>query len=131
MDDHSITYLLFLDRPHATKGALAAREVQSVGGTMALCTTIGAFIILSFSGFPVFAELGQFTALGFLFTYIFIHFICPKIFPVMPSAGDRVPPLLTLARVLFSAGKPGAVAALLLALVLAFCKPNSASVSAI
>ncbi len=129
MDDHSITYLLFLDRPHATKGALAAREVQSVGGTMALCTTIGAFIILSFSGFPVFAELGQFTALGFLFTYIFIHFICPKIFPVMPSAGDRVPPLLTLARVLFSAGKPGAVAALLLALVLAFFAKPEFSIS--
>lgn len=125
MDDHSITFLHFLDRPFATRGKHASKEVQSIGGAMALCTTIGAFIVLAFSGFPVFSELGQFTALGFLFTYLFIHFIFPKIVPVMPSAGDRVPPLRNLAKILFNAGKPGAIAALLLAsTLLFFAKPE-------
>ncbi len=120
MDDHSITYLLFLDRPHATKGTDTAREVKSVGGTMALATTIGAFLVLSLSDFPVFRELGQFTALGFLFTYLFIHTLYPKIFPEMPAASKRNIPLHRLAAWLFSAGKPGAFAALALMLVLLF-----------
>ena len=125
MDDHSITYLLFLDRPHATRGEDAAREVQAVGGTMALLTTISAFLVISLSDFPVFRELGQFTALGFIFTYLFIHTIFPRIFPVMPASSNRVLPLHRLADRLFSTGKTGAVAALFLALVLLFfAKPE-------
>jgi len=125
MDDHSITYLLFLDRPHATRGEEAAREVQSVGGTMALLTTIGAFLAISLSDFPVFRELGQFTALGFVFTFLFIHTVLPKIFPVMPAGSNRVLPLHWLADRLFSTGKTGAAAALVLALVLLFfAKPE-------
>ncbi|MBV5318232.1 MAG: methyltransferase domain-containing protein [Desulfobulbaceae bacterium] len=125
MDDHSITYLLFLDRPYATKGEHAAREVQSIGGGMALLTTIGAFLVLSLSNFPVFTELGQFTALGFVFTYLFIHTVFPKIFPVMPSASNRVLPLHILADRLFNTGKTGAIAAVLLAAVLLFfAKPE-------
>ena len=125
MDDHSITYLLFLDRPHVTRGDHTAKEVQAVGGTMALLTTIGAFLVLSLSDFPVFAELGQFTALGFVFTYLFIHTLFPKIFPVMPAGGNRILPLHMLADRLFNTGKPGAIAALVLALVLLFfAKPE-------
>lgn len=125
MDDHSITYLLFLDRPHATRGTDAAREVQSVGGTMALLTTIGAFLAISLSDFPVFRELGQFTALGFICTYLFIHVIFPWIIPVMPAGSNRVLPLHRLADRLFATGKIGAMAALALALVLLFfAKPE-------
>lgn len=125
MDDYSITYLLFLDRPQATHGKYAAREVQSIGGIIALLTTIGSFLVLSLSDFPVFVELGQFTALGLIFTYLFIYFVCPRIFPVMPPAGDRPPPLHKLSERLFNAGKPGAVAAVVLALVLVFfAKPE-------
>lgn len=125
MSDHSITYLLFLDRPHATRGGPVAREVRSVGGTMALLTTIAAFLILSLSDFPVFSELGRFTALGFLFTYLFIHAIFPKVFPVMPSGSNRVLPLHLLAGWLFGGGKAGAAAALVLAVVLLFfAKPE-------
>jgi uncharacterized protein len=125
MNDHSIIYLLFLDRSHATQGKQAAKEVRSVGGSMALFTTIGAFLILSLSDFPVFIELGKFTALGFIFTYLFIHLIFPRIFPVMPAAADRVLPLHILADRLFSFGRPGAAVALLLALVLLFfAKPE-------
>jgi len=125
MDDYSITYLLFLDRPQAIKGEHAAREMQSIGGILALLTTIGAFLVLSLSDFPVFIELGQFTALGLLFTYLFIYFLCPRIFPVMPPAGNRHPPLHKLSERLFKAGKPGAVAAVALALALVFfAKPE-------
>lgn len=125
MDDYSITYLLFLDRPQATQGKQAAREVQSIGGILALLTTIGSFLVLSLSDFPVFAELGQFTALGLVFTYLFIYFICPRIFPVMPPAGERHPPLHILSERLCNAGKPGAMAAVLLAVALVFfAKPE-------
>jgi len=125
MDDHSITYLLFLDRPHATRGTDAAREVQSVGGTMALLTTIGAFLVISLSDFPVFRELGQFTALGFICTYLFIHVIFPWIIPAMPAGSNRVLPLHRLADRLFATGKTGAVAALAVALALLFfAKPE-------
>ena len=125
MDDYSITYLLFLDRPQTTEGKQAAREMQSIGGILALATTIGSFLVLSLSDFPVFIELGQFTALGLIFTYLFIFFLCPRIFPVMPPAGKRHLPLHALAKRLCNAGKPGAVAAVVLALVLlVFAKPE-------
>ena len=125
MDDFSITYLLFFDRPQVTKGKQAAREVQSIGGMIALLTTIASFLVLSLSNFPIFAALGEFTALGLTFTYLFIYFICPKIFPVMPPSGNRNPPLHTFSRRLFNTGKPGLVAALLLAcFMLFFAKPQ-------
>jgi uncharacterized protein len=123
--DHGIAYLLFLDRPQATEGKLVAREVRSIGTLTALLTSIGAFTVLSLSDFPVFTELGQFTALGFLFTYLFIHTIFPRIFPAMPASANRTPPLHRLTGVLYGTGKPGAVTALLLALVLLFfAKPE-------
>jgi uncharacterized protein len=125
MDDYSIFYLLFLDRPQATEGKQAAREVQSIGGIIALLTTIASFLVLGLSDFPVFSALGEFTALGLSFTYLFIYFICPKIFPVMPPSGKRNPPLHKFSGQLFSAGKPGFIAALLLACtMLFFAKPQ-------
>ena len=125
MDDYSITYLLFLDRPKATQGKLAALEVQSIGGWIALLTTIASFVVLGFCDFPVFASLGEFTALGLAFTYLFIYFICPKIFPVMPPSRKQDPPLHKFSSILFRAGKPGLAAALLLVCTLAFfAKPH-------
>ena len=125
MDDFSITYLLFFDRPHVTEGKQAAREVQSIGGLIALLTTIASFLVLSRSDFPIFAQLGEFTALGLTFTYLFIYFACPKIFPVMPPATRRNPPLHAVSRRLFNAGKPGLAAALLLAcFMLFFARPH-------
>ncbi len=120
MDDFSITYLLFFDRPRTTEGRQAAREVQSIGGLIALLTTIASFLILGLSDFPVFAALGEFTALGLSFTYLFIYFLCPRLFPVMPPSGRRNPPLHALSGRLFSAGRPGFAAALLLACTLLF-----------
>ncbi len=87
--DHGIAYLLFLDRNRTTRGKDASHEVRAIG-IMAVITSIGAFLILSYSGFPIFAELGQFTALGILFSFLFVHSIFPRIFPVMTPGNSRV-----------------------------------------
>lgn len=117
--DHGIAYLLFLDQSHQTKGKEASVEVRSIG-IMAVVTSVGAFLILSFSGFPVFAQLGQFTALGILFSFLFVHSIFPLIFPTMPPGSDRALPLRHLVDILYRTGKPGAVVAIILALILIF-----------
>jgi len=117
--DHGIAYLLFLDRPHATKGKEASIEVRAIG-IMAVITTIGAFLILGFSGFPIFTELGRFTALGILFSFLFVHSVFPRIFSTMPPGNKRALPLRRLVDRLYSTGKPGALAAALPALGLLF-----------
>ena len=117
--DHGIAYLLFLDRSYETKGRDASHEVRAIG-IMAVITTIGAFLILSCSGFPIFTELGQFTALGIFFSFLFIHSIFPRIFPTMPPGSDRNMPLRGLVNSLYNSGKAGFIAAILLAIGLAF-----------
>jgi predicted exporter/SAM-dependent methyltransferase len=122
--DHGIAYLLFLDRTHETKGKEASHEVYSIG-TMAVITSIGAFLILSSSGFLIFAELGQFTALGILFSFIFVHSVFPRIFPIMPPGSGRNLPLRSLVSTLYNTGKTGALAAALLAFgLLFFARPQ-------
>jgi uncharacterized protein len=122
--DYGIAYLVFLDRPHETTGKEAAHEVWVVG-IMATVTTIVAFMALSFSGFPIFAELGVFSTLGVLFSFFFVHTIFPKIFPVMPPGNDRVLPLQSFVNTLYNTGKPGAIGAALLALgLIFFAKPD-------
>ena len=122
--DHGIAYLLFLDRSHETKGKEASHEVRAIG-IMAVITTIGAFLILSCSGFPIFVELGQFTALGIFFSFLFIHSVFPRIFPTMPPGSDRALPLRSLVNTLYKSGKPGAIVAVLLAFgLLFFARPQ-------
>jgi SAM-dependent methyltransferase len=92
---------------------------------MAVITSIGAFLILSSSGFLIFAELGQFAALGILFSFLFVHVVFPRIFPVMPQGSGRALPLRGVVSALYSTGKPGAFAAVLLALgLLFFARPQ-------
>ncbi|MFN2353935.1 MAG: methyltransferase domain-containing protein [Desulfopila sp.] len=122
--DHGIAYFLFLDRSHETRGKEASVEVRAIG-VMAAITTIGAFLILSFSGFPVFEQLGQFTALGIFFSFVFVHSIFPRIFPTMPAGSDRALPLRSIVNFLYNTGKPGCVAALFVVLTLVwFAKPE-------
>lgn len=122
--DHGIAYLLFLDRPRETKGKEASHEVRAIG-IMAVITTIGAFLILGFSSFPIFTELGQFTALGILFSFLFVHSVFPRIFPTMPPGSNRTLPLRSFVDILYNTGKPGAITALLLACTLLFfAKPE-------
>ncbi len=91
--DHSIAYLLFLDRPHETVVREAAHEVRSIG-LIAVLTTVGAFWVLSISGFPILAQIGQFAALGILFSFIFVHTVFPLINPMMPAASKKKTPVL-------------------------------------
>ena len=122
--DHGIAYLMFLDRPYKTYGKEASQEVRAVGLVAAL-TTIGAFAALNFSGFPILEQLGQFTALGISFSFIFVHTVFPVIFPEMPAARSRRMPLQNLVNKLAGAGKKGALAALIFAVVmLFFAKPD-------
>ncbi len=124
--DHGIAYLLFLDRPYETTGREAAREVRSVG-LIATLTTVGAFISLSISGFPILSEIGQFAAFGIASSFLFVHTIFPLIFPTMPPARRKKMVLLEkLANwLVLSGGKYKAYAALGFAVVmLFFAKPE-------
>ena len=122
--DHGIAYLLFLDRPHRTYGKDASHEVRAVGLVAAL-TTIGAFAALNFSGFPILEQLGQFTALGISFSFIFVHIVFPLIFTEMPAARLKRMPLQTPVNKLAGAGHKGALAALVFVVVmLFFAKPD-------
>jgi len=89
--DYGLAYLLFLDRPYETRGAEASRELWSLG-LLAMLTTAVSFAFLSVSGFAILMEIGQFAALGVVFTYIFVHAVFPLVFPVMPPA-KRAPRL--------------------------------------
>jgi predicted exporter/SAM-dependent methyltransferase len=119
--DYGITYLLFLDRPHETHGLGATKEVWPLG-LLAMLTTAISFAFLAVTGFTALAQIGEFTALGVLFTYIFVHVIYPVIFPTMPPArGESLLPLQGFANwVATTAGKKKAYAAVGLALVLLF-----------
>ena len=117
--DHGIAYLLFLDRRQDTRGKEASHEVRSIG-LLAVLTTCGAFLTLSFSGFPVFVQLGQFTAMGVLFSFLFVHFVFPYLTPALKASGKRRLPLQTFVDGFYSTGRVGFFGAALLALVLVF-----------
>ncbi len=122
--DHGIAYLLFLDRPYKTHGREASAEVWGVG-LLAALTTVGAFGVLSISGFPVFEQLGLFTALGIAFSFLFVHSVFPKVFTAMAPARPRRLPLENVVNTLALTGKKGAYAALGVVIVmLFFAKPG-------
>jgi predicted exporter/SAM-dependent methyltransferase len=123
--DLGITYLLFLDRPCEVSGKQAAREVQS-GEILAALTTIGGFLLLLLSKFSVLAEIGLFAALGVAFTFAFVHWVFPRIFPVMPPA--LKPRSAWLGRILDGIALSGgnaklAAAALFFTVMLFFARP--------
>jgi len=119
--DYGITYLLFLDRPHETHGLETTKEVWPLG-LLAMLTTAVSFAFLAVTGFTALAQIGEFTALGVLFTYIFVHVIYPVIFPnVPPAKGKSLLPLQAFANwIAKPAGKKKAYAAVGLAIVLLF-----------
>jgi len=122
--DHGVAYFLFLDRPNESSGKEAADEVWSAS-LLATLTTVFAFGALSFSGFPIFRQLGLFAALGHSFSFLFIHTIFPHIFPSLQAAGERWRPLPSAAGRLFSFGPKGILAALVVFVVMVFfAKPN-------
>lgn len=122
--DHGIAYLLFLDRCSPSTGRQASAEIWAIG-LMAALTTIGAFAMLCLSGFPVFIQLGQFTALGIAFSFLFVHTVFPRIFPQLPPAAKRSLPFRRMVERLPVAGKTAAVvAALFFGIMLLFANPR-------
>ncbi|MDA3895152.1 MAG: MMPL family transporter, partial [Desulfobacteraceae bacterium] len=103
--DHGISYLLFLDRPHETRGREVVKEVRAVG-LLAVLTSVCAFLTLSLSGFPILSQIGQFAAYGIAFSFLFVHFFFPLMFPKMrPGKSKRALPLQTLVNRLFIGGE--------------------------
>ena len=115
--DHGIAYLLFRDQADSGTGRNPAHEVRTVG-IMAVITSVGAFSLLSLSGFPIFTELGRFTALGLIFSFLFVHLVFSRVLPELPVWTEKRLPVRRLANLLYQGGRPGAVAALLLFCVL-------------
>jgi uncharacterized protein len=101
--DHSIAYLLFLDRPQEVNVQQSAHEIRSIG-FMAVITTVGAFLVLTFSGFKILAQIGQFAAMGIAFSFLFVHTIFPRIIPVIAPAKKTRTPLLQ--KVINTSSKP-------------------------
>jgi len=91
--DLGIAYLLFLDRPCETSGEKAAREVRSAE-CLAVLTTVGGFLLLLSSDFRILAQIGLFSAVGVLIALLFVHFVFPRLLPVMPPAGRKGHPWL-------------------------------------
>jgi predicted exporter/SAM-dependent methyltransferase len=122
--DHGIAFMLFVDSPSAG-GGHASREVRAVG-LLAVITSVGAFGVLAFSGFDVFAQLGLFTALGIAFAFLFVHTVLPRI--LLPGAEGKAPPRRRFSAFvdrLASAGKPGLILAFVAMAVLAlFIQPR-------
>ncbi len=122
--DHGVAYFLFMDRPNGSSGKEAADEVRSAS-LLATLTTMCAFGALIFSGFPIFAQLGLFAALGHFFSFLFIQLIFPHVFPSLRASRECWRPLPYAAERLFSLGSKGALAALVFFVVMAFfAKPN-------
>ena len=124
--DHGIAYLMFLDRTTETTGKRAAQQIWSVG-LFAVLTTVGAFLMLRFSGFPILEQVGLIAALGITLSFCFVHLVFPLIFPRMPAA-RRAPwvsiqPLL--GRLTVGRGWWGpALAGLLVLVMLPFARPE-------
>jgi predicted exporter len=118
--DHGIAYLLFVDSSGQTNGKEASREIWAIG-LLAALTSVGAFAMLSISGFPVFKQLGLFTALGIGFSFLFVHTVFPRLFPALHGTAPARPRFLN--RVVdrgASFGTPAAIAAIILAVGMSF-----------
>jgi len=91
--DLGIAYLLFLDRPCETSGEKVAREVRSAE-CLAVLTTVGGFLLLLLSDFRILAQIGLFSAVGVFIALLFVHFVFPRLLPVMPPAARKGNPWL-------------------------------------
>ncbi|MBN2403244.1 MAG: methyltransferase domain-containing protein [Spirochaetes bacterium] len=123
--DYGITYLLFLDRPYETYGLKATKESWSLG-LLAMLTTACSFFFLFISGFPALAQIGEFAALGVLFTYLCVHGFFPLLFPVLPPAKRKgiLPLQPFVKRLVSSKGKYKIPAAVIFCIImLFFAKP--------
>ena len=115
--DHGIAYLLFLDQSRTACGKEASTEIWTIGLIAAL-TTIGAFCALMITGSPILAQIGQFAAWGIAVSFLFVHFVFPKIFPELPPARPSPSVVFRAILKLPMAGKPVALSALAFAAIM-------------
>lgn len=122
--DHGIAYLLFMDRSRDTYGRYASKEIFALGIITAL-TTSGAFLALCLTNFPLFVQLGQFSAFGIALSFLFVHSVFPSIFPSLPAGKSKNLPFRKVVDRLFSTGKLGMIVAIVFALIMAmFARPS-------
>ncbi len=107
--DYGIIFILFLVRREDMRGRTAAREIWS-GGVIATLTTVGSYVALLLTSFPIYREIGIFAALGVVYSFFFVQFIFPKIFPFMPGARSTIKlPFERLSRAMYrSSGRVSA-----------------------
>ncbi len=119
--DYGIAYLMFLDQAVATSGTYASRQSFWVG-LGASFTTVGSFLALSFSGFPILAEIGWFTAIGTLLSFAFVHTIFPLVFHRMsPARREGIMPMAKMtSRLASSSGWSALIVTVVFGLVMAF-----------
>lgn len=124
--DAAIAFLLFLDSGIAKDGKEASRKVFFVSLFAAL-TTVGAFLALTISDFPLLKQLGLIAALGVAFSFLIVHTFFPLLIPRLKSA--RRKPALRTEKILGRAARLNPkhvfIAAILLVIVLApFVRPD-------
>ncbi len=117
--DYGISYMLFMDRPDRTHGKDASREVRAIA-LIAVLTTAGAFLTLCVSGFPVFVQLGVFTSLGIMFSFLFVHTVFPRVFKTLPPARPRNLLIKRMILGLTRTGTKGAIVAIMFVAVTGF-----------
>ena len=77
--DHAMGFVTYLQARQPCTGHDAARALWKVGG-IANATTVVAFGMLIFSGFPLLVEIGIFAAIGNATAFAFLHLVYPRVF---------------------------------------------------
>ena len=127
--DQGIAYFTFLDREDRAVSGWEASTSVWVVSLSATLTTVGSFLALQFSGFPMLRQLGLFAALGAFFAFLFVHLVFPLIFATVPPAGSRKKRAsrltrLTTALALGGGGVAASIALLLFVVMIAFARPR-------
>lgn len=78
--DHGLAYVLLLDRGTTTEGKIVSHELWKIA-SFPVFTTVAALLALSFSGVPLFSEVGLFAAFGVGLAALFVHLFFPLAFP--------------------------------------------------
>ena len=127
--DQGIAYFTFLDRADRAVSGWEASTSVWVVSLAATLTTVGSFLALQFSGFPMLRQLGLFAALGAFFAFLFVHLVFPLVFATVPPAGSRGKRAfrltrLTTALALGGGGVAASLALLLFVVMIAFAWPR-------
>ncbi|MGD0781422.1 MAG: MMPL family transporter, partial [Candidatus Aminicenantales bacterium] len=127
--DQGIAYFAFLDRAEKSTSGWEASASVWVVSLAATLTTVGSFLALQFSGFPMMRQLGLFAALGVFFAFLFVHLVFPLVFKIIPPAPNKKKRAERLTRLTtffaLAGGRNAAILVMILALGLAwFARPR-------